>query len=108
MSHADTPLRGTSALGGAVGGLWLLRGFLLSEQALGPCGQRCAMADPPLARHAGSRQGTGGVARWSGWCSPRRDSLQGRQETVYADHAWRLLDDAGLHLVWEPRDREGL
>ena len=108
MSHADTAPRGTSALGGAVGGLLLLRGFLLSEQALGPCGQRCAMASPPLARHAGIRHGTGGVARWSGWCSPRLDSLQGRQETVYADHAWRLLDDAGLHLVWEPRDREGL
>ena len=59
MSHADTAPRGTSALGGAVGGLLLLLGFLLSEQALGPCGQRCAMASPPLARHAGIRHGTG-------------------------------------------------
>jgi hypothetical protein len=55
MSHADPRLRGPSALGVAVGGLWLLLGFLLSEPALDPCCQRCAIA------RAAWRAGQGGA-----------------------------------------------
>jgi hypothetical protein len=71
---------------------------LVGPARWGSRGRSLAPAGLPAVRASAGpllptlRHGPGGVARWSGWCSPRLDALQGRKENGYADRAGRLLE----------------